>query len=274
MKRPAHPTMSLLALSAGATALALSAGAGCVSNQGLMVILQNQQPVVNTDTTMGQICSAGTTPSAVAVGAGVLDLEVGNDPFPSYLAYPLVQSRLPTAATVPGGADPNTVQLQGVRGTLYPPPGLTIDWPAGCPDTFYSASSGALLPGASQAMIAQVISPCQAEVLHDLFASGQLPPDLSQQVIFTVEMRAVGAVGSGSQVESDAFRLSVRVCIGCLQTGFSDLAQFNWPARPACSAAPKPNPHHGNPCNVAQDFGPLLCCTGDKNQAVCPAPDM
>jgi hypothetical protein len=259
----------VLVVVAGVAAGVVAGAGGCVTDSGLVVILQNQTPAID-DTT--HTCSAGTLPSAVAVGAGVLDLEVGSAP--GYIAYPLVQSRLPTRATIPGGVDANTVYLDGVRGTLFPPPGLTVDWPADCPGTFFSPAALALIPGANQGMSAQVIRPCQAQAIHDLFASGALPPDLTQQVLFTVEMRAVGRLASGDEVLSDTFRFSVRMCIGCLQTAFSDVAPLDWPARPSCGAAPKPNPYHGNPCNFAQDWGPLLCCTGDKNQAVCPAPDM
>jgi len=249
--------------------LAAASAGGCVADSGLLVILQNQQPVVD-DSTM--TCNAGSMPSPVAVGSGVLDLEVGAAP--GYVAYPMVQSRLPSRASVVGGSDPNTIYLDGVRGTLYPPPGVTMNWPLDCPATFFFPAAVALLPGASQGIVAQVIRPCQAQAIHDLFSAGFLPPDLTQQVLFTVEMRAVGRLASGDEVPSDAFRFSVRMCIGCLQTGFSDVAPMNWPNRPSCAAAPKPNPHHGNPCNMAQDWGPLLCCTGADGQPVCPAPDM
>src|SRR6185369_7465577 len=188
---------------AGAAAATGAITGGCVTDSGLVVILQNQQPTV--DETM-HTCSAGLLPSAVAVGAGVLDLEVGDAP--AYLAYPLVQSRLPTRATLPGGSDPNTVYLDGVRGTLHPPPGLTVTWPADCPGTFFSPAALALVPGANQGMAVQVIRPCQAQAIHDLFAAGELPPDLTQQVLFTVEMRAVGRLASGDEVLSDAFRFS------------------------------------------------------------------
>jgi hypothetical protein len=117
-----------------------------------------------------------------------------------------------------------------------------------------------------------VISPCQAAVIHDLFVAGTLPPDLGQLVMFTIEMRVVGILPSGSEIDSDKFRFSVRTCIGCLQTGFQDVAQYNFPARPTCSSLTTPNLDKGNPCNVAQDYGPLLCCTGSSNEIVCPAP--
>jgi hypothetical protein len=244
------------------------AGAGCVSNSGLLVILQNQQPALDT-------CAAESTVSAAPVGMGTLDLETSSPPAaaPPYLAYPLVQNSLPMRADMPGGVEPNAVNIEGVRTTIHPPPGLAVTWPAGCPATFLWPSTTTLLPGAAIGLTAQVVRPCHAQVIHDLFASGALPSDFGQQVLFTIEMRVVGTV-SGSEIDSDAFRFSVRMCIGCLQTGFTDIAQLNFPARPSCGAAPKPNLYHGNPCNVAQDVRPLLCCTGDMNQIVCPAPDM
>jgi hypothetical protein len=247
---------------------AVAAG-GCIDNSGLLVILQNQMPLID-DT--AHMCTAGSTASASPVGSGVLDLQAGA--VPAYFAYPLVQSTLPPRAAQPGAVEPNTVYVDGVRGTLVPPPGLTVDWPAECPATFFWPSTAALLPGTALGITAQVIRPCQAQAILARFASGELPSDLAQQVLFTIEMRVVGRVTSGSEITSDAFRFSVRMCIGCLQTGFSDIAQFNFPARPPCGVAPKPNAYHGNPCNLSQDYGPLLCCTGDMNQVVCPAPDM
>ena len=256
-----------------ATAIGLAvaaslAGAGCVSNAGLLVILQNQQPAADT-------CAAQATLTTSPVEMGTLDLETSSPPAgaPAYLAYPLVQNSLPMRAAMAGGVEPNAINIEGVRTTIHPPPGLDVTWPAGCPATFLWPSTTTLLPGAIIGLTAEVVRPCHAQVIHDLFASSALPSDLAQQVLFTIEMRVVGTV-SGSEIDSDAFRFSVRVCIGCLQTGFPDVAQFNFPARPSCGAAPKPNLYHGNLCNVAQDVKPLLCCTGSMNEIVCPAPDM
>ena len=260
------------AVGAATLSLAAFAGSGCIDNSGLLIILQNQTPTVVD--VASHNCQAGSTASAAPVGSGVLDLEIGTNPPPLYMAYPLVQNTLPVRAAGAGEIEPNSVYVDGVRGVLVPPPGLTMTWPVDCPATFFWPSTAALLPGTTLGLSAQVIRPCQAQTIHDLFASGDLPSDMSQQVLFTIEMRVVGRVTSGSEITSDAFRFSVRVCIGCLQTGFSDIAQFNFPARPSCGVAPKPNPYHGNPCNLAQDTGPLLCCTGEMNQPICPAPDM
>ena len=266
MTERAHSGGLVIGAVVGLVALAV---AGCVSNSGLLVILENQQPVIDTTTRM---CGSSSLIGAAPVGSGVLDLEVGAAP--GYFVYPLLQSTLPPRAEAPGQVEPNTVYVDGVRVTIHPPPGLTVTWPAGCPGSFSWPSTAAILPGTTLGMIAQVVLPCHAQVIHDLFAAGALPSEFTQQVLFAVEMRASGRLLSGDEILSDAFRFSVRMCIGCLQTGFTDVAQFNFPARPACGVSPKPNAYHGNPCNLAQDYGPLLCCTGDMNQIVCPAPDM
>ena len=272
MKQRADVRGSGRRLAIGLAVAASLAGAGCVPSSGLLVILQNQQPVLDQTS---HTCGAGSTASASTVGMGILDLETSTPPAPApgYFAYPLVQNSLPMRAPMAGGIEPNAINIQGVRTTIHPPPGLDVTWPAGCPATFPWPGSGMLLPGATIGLTAQVILPCHAKVIHDLFASGALPSDFGQQVLFTIEMRVFGTV-SGSDIDSDAFRLSVRMCVGCLQTGFPDIAPFNFPARPSCGASPKPNLYHGNPCNVAQDVHPLLCCTGSMSEIVCPAPDM
>jgi len=54
--------------------------------------------------------------------------------------------------------------------------------------------------------------------------------------------------------------------------GVLDLAQYNYPGLPVVTCRPRPNPHKGNPCNIAQDQGPLLCCLDDNSKPVCPRP--
>src|SRR5260370_28512889 len=84
------------------------------------------------------------------------------------------------------------------------------------------------------------------------------------------------AVGNqnGGLIVSDVFRFPIRMCIGCLQTGFTTMAEFNFPGVPLCSVAPRPNTFKGNPCNFPQDSGPLLCCLDDTTmKPVCPSPD-
>ena len=65
--------------------------------------------------------------------------------------------------------------------------------------------TAALLPGTTLGLSAQVIRPCQAAAIHALFASGDLPADMAQQVLFTIEMRVVGRVSSGSEIAGTAW---------------------------------------------------------------------
>ena len=215
------------------------------------------------------MCSPGSTPSATAVGTGILDLETSTPPaaYPAYLAYPLVQSTLPIQAAMPGAVEPNTVYIEGVRGKLIPPPGLTMTWPDGCPGDFYWPTTTALLPGTMVGLTAQVISPCQAAAIHDLFVAGTLPPDLGQLVMFTIEMRVVGQLSSGSEIDSDKFRFSVRTCIGCLQTALrGGIAQYNFPARPSCSASAQAQPRHGQPLQHRAGLRPGALLHGEHER--------
>ena len=68
----------------------------------------------------------------------------------------------------------------------------------------------------------------------------------------------------GTQILSDPFEFPVRVCSGCLQTGFSGpYSRWDYPAVPPCNALAH-NPFTGNLCAPAQDFGPILCCARDE----------
>ena len=69
---------------------------------------------------------------------------------------------------------------------------------------------------------------------------------------------------AGSTQRSDSFPFQVQVCAGCLQSMY--------PVVPLCADAPHPNPYTGNPCNIAQDKGTVLCCRTPGGDLVCPAP--
>jgi len=257
--RMASPRSLILALTLGA------GGVGCVQNPGLMVILGNQIPMQDSTT---HIC--GTVMGGDLLGQGTLDLGVGI-PQP-YFAYPVVQNRLSPRGTT-GGFEPNRVMLDGFRVTLNPPPGYAFPWPADVPNHVEPHFPQGLEPSASLTAKVEIVSQTQAKAILDEFRPGGLNPDLTQQIIFTAEIRAVGQL-NGGQIESDVFRYPIRMCVGCLQTGFPTLAQYNYPGLPLCSVAPRPNVYKGNACNFAQDSGPLLCCLDENQRPVCPSPDM
>jgi hypothetical protein len=154
-----------------------------------------------------------------------------------------------------------------------PPPGYVFPWPADVPNHVEPHFSQGLEPSASLTAKVELVSQTQAKAILDEFRPGGLNPDLTQQIIFTAEIRAVGQL-NGSQIESDVSHFPIRMCVGCLQTGFPALAQYNYPALPLCSVAPRPNMYKGNACNFAQDSGFLLCCLDENQRPVCPSPDM
>jgi hypothetical protein len=258
-----------LVLIAGLAGVGAVFGGACVAESGIIVISQNQIPAFDSMTGM---CAVSATGSDVSAAEGILDLGVGDTA--NYLMWPVIQSRLPPLATM-GRAEPNRVQLSHVHVTIRPPVGFNFPWMSGsgCGDGSDPSFSLPLDPGASASARVEAILPCQAKQILAQFKPGGLNPDLNERIIFTVEIRAHGTRSSGDAISSDPYKFPVRVCVGCLQTGFLDLAQYNYPGLPRCDVAPRPNPHKGNPCNIAQDQGPLLCCLDDNSKPVCPSPD-
>jgi hypothetical protein len=248
-----------------AAVLCLGAGAtGCVENEGLMVILGNQIPTMDATT---HTCSAMM--GGALLGQGRLDLGVGTPQ--AYVAYPVVQNRLPARGTA-GGFEPNRVMLDGFRVTLKAPPGYDFPWSADVPNHVEPHFPQGLEPSTSLTGTVEIVSQTQAKAILDEFRPGGLNPDLAQQIIFTAEIRAVGQL-NGGEIESDVFRFPIRMCVGCMQTGFTDVAQYNYPGLPLCTIAPRPNLHKGNDCHFAQDEGLLLCCLDESQHPVCPSPD-
>ena len=264
MRSRARRHSSIAAVVGGTLA---AAGVGCVDNAGLLVIVGDQIPMYDS---VNMVCTAASDSGAALLGQGTLDLDVGTPQ--AYVGYPVVQNRLaPRGAS--GGVEPNRIMLAGFRITLHAPLGFNFPWTDTVPNHTEPAYSQGLEPGASLTAKVDLVSQNQAQLIRDQFMPGGLSAALTDQVIFTVEMNAVGSLGGG-QIESDVFRFPVRMCTGCLQTGFTALAQFNYPGLPTCKTAPRPNMYKGNPCNFAQDSGPLLCCQDDMtNKRICPAPD-
>jgi hypothetical protein len=250
----------------GAALAAVVVAGGCVDNAGLMVIVGNQIPTFDA---IKNTCSASAETGAALLGQGILDLDVGT-PQP-YVAYPIIQNRLQPRAMM-GGPETNRVMLAGFHIDLEAPPGYPFPWTDTVPSHIEPAFSQGLEPGASLTAAVDLITQNQAQAILAEFRPGGLSAKLTDQVIFTAQMRAVGNL-NGGEIESDVFRFPVRVCVGCLQTGFTTMAEYNYPGVPLCSVAPRPNMYKGNPCNFAQDSGPLLCCLDDNQKAICPAPD-
>ncbi|MEO5766972.1 MAG: hypothetical protein ABIS92_01350 [Polyangia bacterium] len=237
-----------------AVAVALTA---CADPAGTLLIVQNQIPAVDDK---GGVCTFSTELSDPSLAYGIFDVDLDR-PYP-YFLYPLIENRFPSVQT--GGFERNSLLLRRVNVSIKAPAGVDPGWAAGCPGSFSSPASGQMDPGSTRAVRIQGFQGCHAQRLRQLIVDGAIPGDLNQPVFFTLQLTAV-ADRSGSEQSSAVFPFDVQVCAGCLQSMF--------PSTPSCADAPKPNPLHGNPCNIAQEGPEVLCCTDPGGALICPAPD-
>lgn len=240
------------------TAMAAAGGSGCANPTSTLIIVQNQQPTVDDS---GK-CAVSTDSSQSPSSDGRYDVDL--DRAYPYFVFPLIQNRLPSIKTA-GGIERNSVVLRRVQVTVHAPPGVDPAWDPRCPATFDSPATAVLDPAQSLAVKVEGMRNCHSQRLRELIAEGAIPGDTSQPVYFTLELTAV-ADRSGSEQRSDPFPFQVQVCAGCLQSMY--------PAVPNCADAPKPNPFRGNPCNIAQDVGLVLCCRDPGGALICPSPDV
>jgi hypothetical protein len=246
----------------GAVALAL---AGCVDGPGGLTIEQNQIPLVDTKTGS---CSVPGTRTTDRQALGTYDVALDHS-YP-YFLFPLVKNGL--KAIAPSSIEPNRIDINSFQVTIEAPPTIGVEWTAACPPQFDFPSPILLLPGEEAASLVEAFRPCHGDLLRKLMQQGKISSSLGERVIFRLVVRAKGQHGS-TEILSDRFEFPVRVCYGCLQTGFQDPAyvDFGFPKVPPCARL-QSNPYHGNPCNPAQDIGPLLCCAKDAEgtQLECP----
>ncbi len=236
---------------------------GCVENGRPLVIVQAQEPA----TTAG---ACGTAiEQAGAKQEGVLDVALDQD-YP-YLLHPLVESRLPSL--VENQIELNQIVLTAAEIEIEPPPGLAVPWTPSCAAKFDMALSLKLLPQATGSGPLEIIRPCHTALFRDLFKKGKLPWNGGERIRFHASVRLKGRHG-GTTISSDPFTFPVRVCYGCLQSGYDDpdYQQFSVVNVPRCSKLTSGNPYPGNACNPGQDKGPILCCAKDNDAVVCPAP--
>lgn len=240
------------ALVCGASAMLLA----CANPTSSLVIVQNQQPTVDDSGN----CAPSSDSSDPALSDGRFDVDL-DQAYPYYV-YPLIQNRLPSIKTA-GGIERNSMVLRHVQITVQAPAGVDAGWDARCPATFTSPATAVLDPGQGRGVSVAGMRTCHGQRLRELIAAGAIPATSDQPVYFTLQLTAV-ADRAGSEQRSDPFPFQVQVCAGCLQSMY--------PLVPTCADAPKPNPYPGNPCNIAQDVGPVLCCKDQGDRLRCPAP--
>lgn len=238
---------------------------GCVDNGGSLIIVEAQEPTMIDNRFCAVPEKRGTRRSD-----GILDVGLDQD-YPYYL-LPLVANLMPTIGRMGKDVEPNRIEITGARIRIEPPPGVPVPWQDTCPAQFDYAGQLQLEPAAEGSLKIEAVRACHAKLFRDLFERGQLDPNLNENVRFRLIVRAKGKHG-GVGILSDPFEFPLRVCYGCLQTGFPDpeFAQFNFPQVPNCAKL-FVNPYKGNPCNPAQDIPPILCCARDgrKDALECP----
>jgi hypothetical protein len=242
-------------------------------NAPVLRIVQTQQP----DETC-KLSEEGTSGERRLEGI----LDVGLDRAYEYRLFPLLANRRspssPDAgADAPGGS---TVTVTDAVFEVQALPGVTIAWPAGCPPVFVEPFTLILPPGRQAVTSLTALRTCHAAVLRDLFQTGKLDRSLATTISLHVLVR-IRAQQGGATIETPRIEFPIRICDGCLQTGFAGpYAQFSRALEPprtvACDHLVE-NPYRGNLCNPAQDFGPILCCTASVQGAeklICPGVPM
>lgn len=246
-------------------ALAAVLLSACVEASSGLSIVQNQVPVVGTAATE-RSC---TIPSMASLERNVMGTyDVALDKSYPYLLFPLVSNDLPSQMM---SIEPNIIEISKWSVKIEAPPTVQVAWNPNCPAEFDFPSPIGLRPGQQAAAIVEGMRPCHGDLLRGLMQEGKISSSFSERVTFRLILRAKGRHG-GTEIKSTPFEFPVRVCYGCLQTGYLDpqFADFAFPRVPACNKLAD-NPFLGNPCNPAQDMT-LLCCALDAEgkQLECP----
>jgi hypothetical protein len=252
--------IALLSVVGGATGSCTSQ-----ANNGLSIVWAQEPKADKTG------CTIPGTRGMTYKPDGILD--VGLDQAYPYNLYPLVENNLFKAKSMM--VEYNKIRITGTDVKLVPPPGVVFTPAAGCPAEFFHPNPLSIEPEGEAAIAVQAIKPCHVPVLQDMFTKAKpagLSPDVSAFEIFTAVIRVRGVHG-GTEIISEPFEFPIRVCLGCLQRdyrlkGFED---FDYLHIPDCRSL-LDNPFPGYACNIAQDFGPVLCCSpdGTKSNIECP----
>ena len=232
----------------------LLGAATCTDANESLIVLQAQVP--------DDMCTISDLPdNATRRAYGILDVAL-DKPY-AYRLYPLVKNQLLPAAAA-GDIEPNRVTVNAASIKIIPPPGVNVSFADACAAEFDHPTVAVLGPGETRAVTLDGVRSCHAALFADLFRSGRLNSSVADSVYFRLVVR-IKARHGGTTIESDPFEYPLKVCYGCLQTGFTgQYAAFNFPEVPSCDRLAD-NPFMGNSaCGLpAQDSGPILCCAKD-----------
>jgi hypothetical protein len=196
-------------------------------------------------------CSVPGTPTAYHKVGGTLDLALPDGSLPPYLLALAVVNNL---EAVGGSAADELNNMTLTHFTVeLSAPGVT--WDASCPATFDTPRfTFKLAPGASTGASLYAITPAHSRCLR-----GQVP---AEHLIVTARVWAKGRHG-GTSIESAPFVFPIEVCLGCLQTGYTepDLIPYRYPADyPMCDSLRGSNPYLGSSCLAPGQDETILCC--------------
>jgi hypothetical protein len=250
---------------------ALLSAVACTIDDGpqAIAVVQAQIPTISESG-----CTVPAQKSDLRMTRGVLDLALDKD-YP-YILYPLITNQLGKRGGTTPVEELNNLIVSGFHVRIDPPAGAApIPWPANCPGEFdYQEETLTLEPTGDAATSVELIRSCNARVIREQFLSGAIgyDPSVNAEVIVRVTIWVKARSGS-DDLESAPFTFPVRVCMGCLQTGYleAEFARFNYPRVAACSDLIA-NPFMGNLCNPGQDVT-ILCCApdlSDPGKVQCP----
>jgi len=224
--------------------------------------------IVQAQVLSGGDCAVPSAPTSKYRSSGTLDLALPDDSAPAYFLPVAIANNLDSSGATPA-TEMNNVALTYFTVELSAP---DVEWQSACPATFDTPEVAVLVaPRATAGVSLNAITPSHARCLLPYVTAGPLT--------VTARISAKGRHG-GTIVASPPFVYPIKVCAGCLQQGYSDLAlkPYQYPAAPPlCSALSGVNPYTGDPCAPPGQDAQILCCalsitTGGvpKDVASCP----
>jgi hypothetical protein len=199
----------------------------------------------------GSDCNIPGTPTSVFRDRGVLDLALPDGSLPPYFLPVVVLNNL-AAAGGSAAEEMNRITLTHFTVELSAP---GVSWGAACPATFDTQLITVdIEPGGSVGEGLDIITPTHAQCLQTQVPPAGLP--------VTAKIWAKGRHG-GTGITSAPFIFSVDVCLGCLQTDYTDatLVAYRYPAdTPMCASLVGVNPYVGDPCSSPGQDKTIFCC--------------
>jgi hypothetical protein len=196
-------------------------------------------------------CSLPGEPSELHRTSGVLDLALPDGSSPPYYLPVVVANNMESLGGSPA-EEMNNMTLQHFTVELS---ASNVTWSSSCPQEFDTQGiSDNIGPGSTVGASLVVLTPS-----HSACLLPQVPPE---GLVVTAKITAKGRHG-GTTIESAPYIFPIAVCLGCLQTDYSDpaLVAYRYPADyPLCAALTGTNPYTGDPCLPPGQDATILCC--------------